>query len=122
MNASTSLIPTSGFFFAFRGRGYVIGLIAGGCLLASDWFCGIRYHDTNYYAQHGWPKLAAFMLAAALVWSLNSWGRDESLGVDQQSMARRTFFRRQDSLFFIPAQFWPVLLCLLGGVFYFVRG
>jgi hypothetical protein len=116
------MAPQMGFFFAFRGRGYVIGLVAGGCLLAADWLCGARYHDADYYAQHGWPKLAAFALAGAIVWSLNLSKRDETLGVPDRDAAREPFFRQQDSLFFVPARYWPLLLCILGGVFYFVRG
>ena len=122
MNACVSPWPSAGFFFAFRGRGYVIGLVVVGCLLISDWLCGVRYHDSGYYAQHGWPKLAAFALAAGIIWWLNSWGKEETVGVDQRDLARRAFFGRQDTLFFIPASYWPLLLCVLGGAFFFIRG
>ena len=114
--------PLGGFFIAFRGRGYVIGLIAAGCLLLADWFCGVRYHDPAYYAQHGWPKLAAFSLAALIVWSLHSLGREEAIGMEGGAASRRTFFREQDSFFFIPARHWPLVLSVLGGVFWFIRG
>jgi hypothetical protein len=108
-------------FVAFRGRGYVAGLITCGCLLAMDGLCGLSYRDAEYYARHGWPKLAAFVLAALVVWCLNSMGREEKLGIVEYDTARRPFFRKQDSFFFVPVQYWPLLLCVLGGVFYFVR-
>jgi hypothetical protein len=113
--------PQFGLFFTFRGRGYVIGLIAGGCLLVSDWLCGVRYHDPEFYAQHGWPKLAAFMAAALIVWWLNSLGHEETIGVGQQEMKQKPFFREPDSLMMVPARYWPFALCALGVVFYFVR-
>lgn len=119
---SVGSAPLFGFFIAFSGRGYVIGLIAAACLLVADWGCGLRYHDPDYYAQHVWPKLAAFVFAALIVWWLDGLGREERLGVEGQEGAWRTFFREQDSLLFVPARYWPLVLIALGGVFYFVRG
>lgn len=111
--------PQVGLFFTFRGRGYVIGLIAGGCLLVSDWLCSVRYHDPEFYAQHGWPKLAAFVIAALIIWCLNSMGREETIGA--QEPLRKPFLREQDSFMMVPARYWPFALCALGAVFYFVR-
>ena len=103
----------------WRGRGYWIALIAFGCLLLSDWLTGIRFHNTEYYAQHGWPKLAAFFLAAVIVWPLALRREDEVINGEQ--LYKESFFGPQDTLFFVPARYWPLILAGLGCIFYFVR-
>jgi hypothetical protein len=120
-----------------RGRGALIAIITFLCLLAAEAFTRIRFHDNGYYQQHPWPKLAACLLAAALVWWLSP-RRDQAaaarpdqpwqISQNQGSPAiepeasgfKFTLFRDSDSLFLIPVKYWPALLCVLGVVFYFV--
>jgi len=103
----------------WRGRGYLVAIIAFGCLLISESLTRFFYHDKTYYQQHGWPKLAAFLLAAGLVWRLSRREGQDSIGV--QPLTRKTLLREQDSLFFVPVKYWPRVLCVLAFVFYFVR-
>ncbi|MDE3202157.1 MAG: hypothetical protein KGN79_14680 [Acidobacteriota bacterium] len=108
------------FFFAATGKGILVGLIAGACLLAADWLTGVYFHDSSYYANHGWPKLAAFAAAALLIWMLNSGSADETVPGSELHEGRKPFFTRKDTLFFAPAQYWPWILLGLGLLFYFV--
>jgi hypothetical protein len=73
---------------------------------------------TRINQQHGWPKLAGFLVAAGLVWWLARREADASIGV--QNRTREAFFRERDTLFLIPVRYWPLALCVLGLVFYFV--
>jgi hypothetical protein len=95
---------------ASRGRGWLIAGISFACLLATEVCTRLCFHDDSYYQRHGWPKLAAFLIAAGLVWSLLPHGEGEGF-----------VFRQNDTLFLVPARFWPVILCTLGLVFYVVR-
>ena len=122
----------------FRGRGILIAIIPFVCLLGAEVYTRSRYHDDNYYQQHSWPKLVAFVLAALIVWWLSprsaaaphdplsrqEWLVSSSLSqpdsAPERSNWRLTLFRPYDSLFFIPVRFWPLLLCALGVIFYFV--
>lgn len=124
----------------FRGRGIVVAGIAVACLLAAEVYTRARFHDDNYYQQHGWPKLAAFALAALVTWWLSPQPgtspqalQSPETGIStpslmntptapERSSFRVGFFRPQDSLFFVPVRFWPLILCALGVLFYLVPG
>ncbi len=105
-----------------KGRGFFVAVIAIGCLLASDLLTAVRYHDSNYYAQHGWPKLLAFVAAAVVVWVMSSKRGDETIPGAPAAAQTESFFRHGDSLLFVPVKYWPALLGGLGALFYFVRG
>jgi len=104
-----------------RGRGFVVAIVTGGCLLGLDWLTALRYHDSNYYAQHGWPKLLAFLTSAVIIWVMSSHRDDETLPGAPVDPQKKPFFRERDSLFFIPVKYWPGILCALGLLFYFIR-
>jgi len=121
-----------------RGRGGLIALIAFLCLLLAEAFTRIHYHDDSYYQQHPWPKLLAFAVAAVLIWWLSPrpkqpanpssseqlWRASHSQqapALEPESTSfKLTLFRETDSLFFIPVRYWPLILCALGLVFYFI--
>lgn len=80
------------------------------------------YHDNNYYQQHGWPKLASFLIAASVVRFLISLDEGTLPANIGSHPRRRRIFRDSDQLFYISVKHWPMILCGLGVVFYFVRG
>ena len=119
-----------------RGRGGLIALIAFVCLVCTELYTRAQFHDDRYFQQHGWPRLAGFLLAAVIVWWLSpqaaplrphppqqDWlvsssstapGLSGSSGAPKRSRFRPRLFRATDSLFFIPARYWPPILCVLG--------
>jgi hypothetical protein len=105
-----------------RGRGVLVAVIAFGCLIATEFFTRGWFHDDTYYQQHGWPKLLGFLIAAVIVWLLLGRRSEEHAGTVVQATSNAAVLRREDQLFFISVQHWPLILCLLGAVFYFVRG
>jgi len=120
----------------WRGRGIVIALVGFGCSLAAELFTRAHFHDENYYQQHSWPILAAFCLAALIIWflaspyteppgrALKDWLDTPSVPIPavepEKPRFRIAFFRQTDSLFFIPARFWPAIFLGLGVLFYFL--
>jgi|SRR5579863_1834822 hypothetical protein len=120
----------------WRGRGVVIALIAFGSSLAAEVFTRARFHDEHYYQRHSWPILVAFLVAAVIVWCLESPytpptdqplkdllqtpGLPAPFEEREKPRFRVAFFRPSDSLFFIPARFWPLILCAIGVLFYFI--
>ena len=98
----------------------MIGVSTIGCLLASDYLTGLYYHDSTYYARHGWPKLAAFWASAAITKALVP-RTEEVLPGTTDIPQKKSLLREQDGLFMIPLNYWPILLIALGIVFYFVR-
>lgn len=118
--AHLGLVRTGFFFFAASGKGILVGLIAGACLLVADWLIGMYFHDSSYYSNHGWPKLAAFAAAALIVWLLNGGSADETVPGSELDAVQKPFFTRTDTLFFAPAQYWPWILLGLGVLFYFI--
>jgi hypothetical protein len=121
-----------------RGRGGLIAFITFLCLLAAEAYTRAHYRDQQYYQQHSWPKLAACLVSALLVWWLSpripqtagtsaerqTWLVSSSLDAPahmaEAPAFKLTLFRDSDSLFFIPVKYWPLLLCALGVVLYFV--
>jgi hypothetical protein len=105
----------------WRGRGFLVAVIAFGCLLIAELATRSYFHDDTYYEQHGWPKLAGFVSAAGIVWLLGPWRSSETAMGVESLPPPESILRDQDTLFFIPAKYWPLILCGLGIVIYFVR-
>jgi hypothetical protein len=105
---------------AWNGRGGIIALVAAGCLLATDYFTGLWYRNSHFYQDHGWPKLAGFWAAAIIVHFLSR--RPDEVLTAHPDPQRQPVLRAADTLFFIPASRWPLILGGLGIVCYFLRG
>lgn len=109
-------------FISWKGRGWVVFLIAAGSLVAVELAVRSYFQDHAYYQREGWPKLAGFWLAAAIVWFLLPVEPVEHFGdPNDVPRPRPSLLRRGDQFFGIPVRFWPYILCVLGFVFYFVR-
>src|SRR5579863_2215060 len=99
----------------WKGRGGVVALIAFGCLVLAELVTRRVFNDPSYYQNHGWPKLAGFWIAAALVYALGSWlcvGQERTLvdkGTGQEIKASL-----EGPLFLIPARYWPPILFGVG--------
>lgn len=93
----------------WSGRGFLIALIAIGCLAFTELMTRAAW-DSSYYAAHGWPKFVAFASAAGIIAVLAGVGSEPG-----------PIFRPRDSLFFLPAKFWPLVLCALALVCAFVK-
>src|SRR5215469_13358854 len=71
----------------WHGRGAIVAAVAFGCLLVSELICRAYFHDDKYYQQHGWPKLAAFLVAAGVGWLLQRDEHAEVLEVANRQVA-----------------------------------
>lgn len=105
----------------WSGIGWVVAVIAFGCLMAAEYLTEAMTGDESYYQAHGWPKLAGFMVASLilfLVARLRDGKRDRHL-IDKET-GQEVVLRANDSLFFIPLRYWPVAAVVLGVLFLFV--
>jgi|ERR1035437_9082211 hypothetical protein len=106
---------------SYHGRGWIVGVIAAGCLLLADVLTRLHFHDPDYYEHHGWPKLAAFWTAALLVQIFVRSGEDdEVLGAAEAASSQKKQPTGRDVLFGIPVKYWPVLLLALGVGYYYL--
>lgn len=113
--------------FLSSGFGSLACVIGFGCLVLTELLTRVIFQDEHFYQKHGWPKLLAFWVAAAIVWPL---GRalnrrkqkelfDPKTGIGGIKISEgRTIVRH--SLFFIPMEYWAYVFGLLGIVFLFV--
>lgn len=89
----------------WTGWGILVGLIGVACLALTQLAVDAAMHDDQFYQTHGWPKLLALWIAAAvnapIGWAMNRKGG-------------------QHSLFFIPTQYWWSVFLLLGVLFLFI--
>jgi hypothetical protein len=119
--------PLNGFTLAgkhmiiWSGLGFLVPVIVFACLLATEAGVEAIFKDPRYYQSHGWPKLAAFLLAALIIWPIGTvlqrrGGRilvDPATGEQVKVGGSHTFF-------FVPVKWWPLLCVALGVVFLFV--
>jgi hypothetical protein len=106
----------------WRGKGFLVALIAFGCLILTELATRSVFADNEYYQQHGWPKLVGFCIAAILVYVLRSWfghGR-ERIFVDKET-GQEVTISLESSFLGIAVRFWPLILLGLGVVFFFVQ-
>ncbi len=102
----------------WRGRGWLIAVIVVASLVATELAVEATFEDPSYYQTHGWPKLAGFLLAAAVLQIIASSRLGKSTIRDEAG--RETMVDRGDSLFYVPLRHWPKVCIALGLVFLFV--
>ena len=104
----------------WHGRGVIVAAVAYSSLLVSELVCRAYFNDDRYYQQHGWPKLAGFLVAAGIVWFLQRNEPAEAPELANRQITKQPILRPRDSLLFVSVRSWPLILCGLGVVFYFV--
>ena len=106
----------------WRGRGILVGIITAACLLLCDGITAAYFHDKDFYADHGWPKLLAFLVSAGLVWILVPKPPPKETDPDLLRYEELKPPAEGDALFFVPMRYWPAILVVLGVLFYFIPG
>ncbi len=78
--------------------------------------------DPAYWANHGWPKLVAGLMAGALTYVVGRYlnKRTSKVLMDPDTMQSVNVGARH-SMFFIPMEYWGVILVILGVVAMFVE-
>ena len=105
----------------WSGRGFWVAVITAGCLVLSELLTESAFYDGSYYQAHGWPKLAGFLVAAALVKYVivPEEGSGARLTLNE-STGKEIGQEPTNTLFFIPVKYWPIILVVLGVIFSFV--
>jgi hypothetical protein len=105
----------------WSGLGFLVAVITFGCCLAAEYVVERTFHDDGYYQAHGWPKLIAFVVAAAVVWVVGRHlrRRQGRVLIDPET-GSEVIVGRKHTLFFIPVEYWPPILLVLGMIFFFV--
>lgn len=99
----------------WNGKGWLVAVIVFALLVISEYGWEAFYADPSYYQTHLWPRAAAFMIAAALVWFLAEWlRRSGSRTVIDKATGKEMVLGGDDSLFFVPVRFWAPILALIG--------
>jgi hypothetical protein len=105
----------------WNGLGFLVAVITFGCCLASEYLVEQAFHDDRYYQAHGWPKLVAFVVAAAVVAVVGRRlrHRQGKVLIDPET-GSEVIVGRNHTFFFIPVEYWPPILLVLGTIFLFV--
>lgn len=74
--------------------------------------------NDQFYQQHGWVILIGMLAAAALTYGLQRFLllQNGRVMIDKDT-GQEVILRPDDSLFFIPVKWWPVVFAVLGVVF-----
>jgi len=104
----------------WNGLGFLVGVITFGCLLATE--AGVEWltQDDTFYQKHGWPKLVGMTAAALFVWVIGRILRHRTgrVLVDPET-GEKVRIGHDHSFFFIPVEYWPPILLVLGFAFSF---
>lgn len=79
-------------------------------------------NDPTYYATHGLPKIIGGLLGSLLVWLLVKWleKKPKRVVIDKQT-GKEFVLENKNSLFFIPANYWPIILVAISFILFFVK-
>jgi hypothetical protein len=106
----------------WSGLGFVVAIIGFGCLLLTEVITRSSFHSDTYFQTHGWPKLAALWIAAALVYAVSLWlNRAPGRVMIDKATGEEVVLKKNHSLFFIRVRYWPYILLGLGVVFFFIK-
>lgn len=103
----------------WQGFGFLVPVILMAVFAAAQWFTD-SWLGSGYYDGHGAPQFFATALAAALVTGIGLYlrGRGQRLVVDKQT-GQELVLRPRHTLFFIPMEFWGLILLAVGVVLAF---
>jgi hypothetical protein len=97
------------------GKGWLVAAIVFALLVGSEFGSEAIFADTSYYQTHMWPRAAALILAAVIVWFVATWlQRAGSRTVIDKATGQEMVLGGNDALFFIPVRFWTPILALAG--------
>jgi hypothetical protein len=106
----------------WSGFGFLVAIIGFGSLVLTEVITKSSFHDETYYQTHGWPKLVAFWVAAALVYLVGLWlDRQPGRAMIDKATGQEVVLKRKHALFFIPVRYWPYIFLGLGVVFFFIK-
>jgi hypothetical protein len=105
----------------WTGFGFLVPLIAFGCLLAFEAGLEAYYQDDKYYQTHGWPKLAAFVLAAAIIWLIGAvLDRRPARTLVDLETGEQVRVGAKHTFMFVPLRWWPFVCIALRIAFAFI--
>jgi hypothetical protein len=95
--------------FFFSGNGFWLLVLGFGCLLATEQLVDKLQEEPGYYTAHGWPKAVGF--AAATLAAIGLVFLTEKLAARNPEKPRKA---DDHTLFFLPLEFWVIILPLIG--------
>jgi hypothetical protein len=105
----------------WNGLGFLIAVITFPLLLSAEYITEWLAVNDSYYQDHGWPKLLAFFLAGAIIWPLGAYlNRKQGKVVIEKESGKELLIKPHHSFFFIPMEYWGLILFALGIIFLFV--
>jgi hypothetical protein len=105
----------------WSGLGLIVPGISFVCFLMMQIAMTAIFDDSKYYTAHGWPKLLAFWIAAALIGLIGRHlATKESKVYIEKATGKEIVIQPNHSFFFIPMLYWAPLLAILGIVFLFI--
>lgn len=102
----------------WRGFGWAVVVITFAALVGAEFGVERVFADDEYYQEHGWPKLVAFVAAAVPIWLLSNYlGRRPGRVVIDKATGQELTLGNAHDLFFVPLRYWPAILVLAGLAF-----
>lgn len=105
----------------WSGLGFLVAVVTFLLLLTAEYVTELLFRDESYYQAHGWPKLLAFLLAAAVIWPVGAYlNRKQGKVLIEKETGREVVIKPDHSFFFIRMEYWGPILIVLGIIFLFV--
>jgi hypothetical protein len=107
----------------WSGLGIALILVVVACFIVTQLVVNAATGDPQYYQTHGWPKLAACWVSAAVSWPLGRYLNRGTFHITRNPETGRKEFIHvpgKHSVFFIPVQYCWIPLVVLGVVLIFV--
>lgn len=105
--------------FHWSGKGFLVPVITFGCLLAGEFLSETAFHDDQYFQQHAWPILLAFLAAAGLVHLLaQSLAQRTARTLVDPATGETVVVHREDTFFGVPLRYWGPILVVVGFLFF----
>ena len=112
----------SSLMIIWSGLGFLVPIITFVLLVLTEYAVETLFADTSYYQAHGWPKLVAFLIAGAIVWSIGTYlNRKSGRVLIDKETGQEVILRPKHALFFLKMEYWAPILFVLGIIFLFVQ-
>ena len=106
----------------WSGMGILAPIGAFALLVLAEVLTESHFNNEQYYQQHGWPALVAFIVAGLMCFILGKLLKKEKpSGYVDPETGEELMVNPRHSFFWIPLQFWGILFPIIGLVFMFSK-
>ncbi|MGC4072340.1 MAG: hypothetical protein QM760_07465 [Nibricoccus sp.] len=104
----------------WHGLGLIIPMIVGAVFIAVVYAVDAYMKNDSYCSVHYWPKVAALLVSAVIVWFLGRFIRNKKFCIGKDAKGKKIYAVQRHALYYLAFEYWAFVLIALSIVCYWI--